>query len=50
MIEPKDIEFTLSQLDRRDDPRGAAVAWALLAVGVALVVGTLLTVTWVVSL
>lgn len=50
MIKPKHIEFDLPRLDRREDPRGGAIAWALLAVGVALITGTLLTVTWVVSL
>lgn len=50
MIEPEHIEFDLPRLDRRDDPRGGAVAWALLAVGVALVAGTLLAVIWAVSL
>jgi hypothetical protein len=46
MIEPDHIEFDLPQLDRTDDPRGGAVAWALLAVAAALVVGTLLAVVW----
>lgn len=50
MIEPEHIEFDLPRLDRRDDPRGGAVAWALLAVGVALVASTLLAVIWAVSL
>lgn len=50
MIEPERIEFDLPQLDCRDDPCGGAVAWALLAVSVALVTGTLLAVIWVVSL
>jgi hypothetical protein len=49
MIEPENIEFDLSQLDCTDDPRGGAVAWALLAVGVALVAGTVLAVIWAVS-
>jgi hypothetical protein len=50
MIEPEHIEIELPRLDRRDDPRGGAVAWALLVVGVALVAGTLLAVIWAVSL
>lgn len=50
MIEPEHIEFDLPQLDRRDDPQGGAVAWALFAVGVALVAGTLLAVVWAASL
>jgi hypothetical protein len=44
MIEPEHIQFDLPPLDCRNDPRGGAVAWALLAIGVALVVGTLLAV------
>lgn len=50
MIEPGHIGFDLPRLDRSDDPRGGAVAWALLAVGVVLVAGTLLAVIWAVSL
>jgi hypothetical protein len=50
MIEPEHIEIDLPRLDRGDDPRGGAVAWALLVVGVALVAGTLLAVIWAVSL
>ena len=46
MIEQQHTEFDLPRLDRRDDPRGGAVAWALLAVGVALVAGILLAVIW----
>ncbi len=50
MIEPDHIEFDLPQLDRTDDPQGGAVAWALLAVVAALVVGTLMAVIWALSL
>ncbi|MGH3774885.1 MAG: hypothetical protein ACRDRR_03985 [Pseudonocardiaceae bacterium] len=50
MIEPGPIEFDLPRLDRRDDPRGGAVTWALLAVGVVLVASALLAVIWAVSL
>jgi hypothetical protein len=46
MIKPEHKEFDLPRLDCRDDPRGGAVAWALLAVGVALVVGTRLAMIW----
>jgi hypothetical protein len=46
MIEPEHVAPDLPELDRRDDPRGGAVAWALLAVGVALVAGILLAVVW----
>ncbi|MGH7866218.1 MAG: hypothetical protein ACREP9_00975 [Candidatus Dormibacteraceae bacterium] len=38
MTEPEHTPSDLPELDRTDDPRGAAVAWALLAVGVILVV------------
>lgn len=47
MIEPEHVASDLPELDRTDDPRGGAVAWALLAVGVALIAGILLAVMWV---
>ncbi|HWR48429.1 MAG TPA: hypothetical protein VN327_12590 [Pseudonocardiaceae bacterium] len=47
MIEPEHLASDLPELDRTDDPRGGAVAWALLAMGVALVAGILLAVMWV---
>jgi hypothetical protein len=50
MTEPEQIESNLPQLDCNDDPRGGAVAWALLAVGAALVTGTILAVLWAMSL
>lgn len=50
MTEPKHTEFDLPRLDRRDDPRGGAIAWALLAVGVTLITSIILTVSWVVQL
>ena len=50
MIEPEHIESDLPQLDRKDDPRGGAVAWALLAVSAALVTGTIVAVIWALSL
>lgn len=34
----------LPELDRADDPRGGAVAWALLAVGIVAVAGIILAV------
>jgi hypothetical protein len=46
VIESEHVEFALPELDRTDDPRGGAVIWALLAVGVALVAGILLAVLW----
>jgi hypothetical protein len=50
VIGPEHIELDLPRLDRKDDPRGGAVAWALLAVGMALAVGILLMVIWAVKL
>ena len=50
VIEPEHIESDLPQLDRKDDPCGGAVAWALLAVSAALVAGTILAVIWALSL
>jgi hypothetical protein len=47
MTEPEHVASDLPELDRTDDPRGGAVAWALLAVGVVLVAGILLAVMWV---
>lgn len=44
MIDPKRVDLDLPQLDRTDDPGGGAVAWALLAAGVAVVAGILLTI------
>jgi hypothetical protein len=47
MVEPEHLASDLPELDRTGDPRGSAVAWALLAVGTALVAGLLLTMTGV---
>lgn len=49
MIETEHVESDLPELDRADDPRGGAVACALLAVGGVLVVGLLLTVIWAIG-
>jgi hypothetical protein len=46
VIQPEHKEFDLPPLGYRDDPRGGAVAWALLALGISLVVGTLLAMIW----
>jgi hypothetical protein len=46
MIEREHVDSELPELDRTDDPRGGAVAWALLAVGVAVVAGIFLAVMW----
>jgi len=40
------ISAELPQLDRADDPRGGSVAWALLAVTIALIVGIGLALAW----
>lgn len=45
MIEPEHLAFELPELDRAHDPRGGAAAWALLAVGMTLVVGIVLAMT-----
>lgn len=46
MLGPKRVEIHLRDLDRRHDPHGGAAAWALLAVGMVLIVGILLAVIW----
>jgi hypothetical protein len=46
MIEGEHMRSDLPKLDHTDDPRGDALAWALLAVGASLVTGILLTVRW----
>jgi hypothetical protein len=45
--EPEHVASDLPELDRTNDPQGGAVAWALLAVGVALIAGIILAVMWV---
>jgi hypothetical protein len=47
MTEPEHVKAALVQLDYLDVPRGGAVAWALLAVGMTLIAGILLAATWV---
>jgi hypothetical protein len=44
MTEPHHIASGLPELDRTDDPRGGAVAWALLAVSAASAVGVILAI------
>jgi hypothetical protein len=46
MIEPGQVTSHLPELDRIDDPRGGAVAWALLAVAMAVVTGIILALMW----
>ena len=42
----EDLPSSLPNLDQTEDPRGAAVAWALLVTGAALIVGILLALNW----
>ncbi|MGH3777510.1 MAG: hypothetical protein ACRDRR_17585 [Pseudonocardiaceae bacterium] len=44
MNEPEHVEVALPKLTCIDEPRGGAVAWALLVVGVTLAVGILLVI------
>jgi hypothetical protein len=44
MVELQDVASDLPELDRTDDPRGGAVAWALLAVGAVPVVCAILVI------
>lgn len=46
MTEPEHVKAALMKLEYIDDPRGGAVAWALLVVGVTLIAGILLAATW----
>jgi hypothetical protein len=43
----EDLKSSLPNLDQAEDPRCAAVAWALLVTGAALIVGILLALNWV---
>lgn len=47
MIESGSIASDLPELDRTDDPKGGAVAWALLAVSAALIAGATVAVIWI---
>jgi hypothetical protein len=47
MTEHEHVYAALPKLDCMDDPRGGAVVWALLAVGVTLIASILLAATWV---
>ena len=42
----ENLKSGLPTLDQAEDPRGAAVAWALLVTGAALIVGILLALNW----
>lgn len=50
MTKPNSTEVDLPGLDRRNDPRGGAIVWALLAVGMTLITSILLMLNWVVQL
>jgi hypothetical protein len=47
MIQFERVSHDLPELDRTDDPRGGAVAWALLAVSAVLVVAINVAVIWI---
>ena len=47
MIESGCVSSDLPELNRMDDPRGGAVAWALLTVGTVFAAGVLVAATWV---
>jgi len=49
MIEQENVKPDLPELNRADDPGGKAVAWALLVVGGALILGIVLAVMWAVG-
>jgi hypothetical protein len=44
MIESEHAAFDLPELDRTNDPQGGAVAWALLALNAALILGPIIAV------
>jgi len=43
---PGQPELNLPELCRKDDPRGGAAAWAVLAVSMVIIAGILLAVMW----
>lgn len=49
MTEPEHVRADLPELDRTNDPRGGAVVWALLVVGIVVAVGIYLAVRWMVG-
>jgi hypothetical protein len=46
VIEPEHTKSDLPQLDRENDPRGGAIAWALLTVAAVLIIGIILVMIW----
>lgn len=47
MVESERVSSDLPELDQREDPRGAGAAWALLAVGAAVIAGIIGAVIWI---
>lgn len=47
MVESERVSSDLPELDQRDDPRGGAAAWALLAVSAAGIAGIIAAVIWI---
>ncbi|MCA1837076.1 MAG: hypothetical protein LC721_12425 [Actinobacteria bacterium] len=48
-MEREHLKSTLPKLDQTEDPRGGAVALALLVMGAALIAGIVLALTWAVG-
>lgn len=46
MAEPRRLSADSPQLDRTDDPRGGAVAWAVLVVITVLIAGIVVSLVW----
>ncbi|HEX6405271.1 MAG TPA: hypothetical protein VF003_19265 [Pseudonocardiaceae bacterium] len=46
MTEPLAVSPDLPELDRTDDPRGGAVAWAVLIVTTATIAGAVVSLVW----
>jgi hypothetical protein len=47
MTELEHVTTDLPELDRTGDPRGGAVAWALLTVSASLIAGAILALIWI---
>lgn len=46
LVRPEHLESTMPKLDQTEDPRGGAVAWALLVMGAVLIAGIVLALSW----
>jgi hypothetical protein len=46
LVRPEHLESTLPKLDQTEDPRGSAVAWALLGMGAVLIAGIVSALSW----